>query len=456
MSENKPHLFISHATKRKDCNKKTKKIIQVLYRLLKAENKWDIFIDEYNLKAGYKWRPQILHNLSIANAGLILFDEIAAKNSEWVQAEAVLMSFRQSISRFKLVPILLDGLQEKDECFNLYRPFKLDEITFHKCCIDMEATQIAKEIKGLINQYLKDIETGSGLAVSAWGRKFEEHLKDDLKPSSKERVFDDLFNFLTAGNEVIIENRVVPFQCESFFEKDKPVRTNVIIQLLEHSQSSKNLKVFNMLQDCLPIEARRAVNKSLKAKCTENEWVSTFFNLNNEIHNKLLGISIPEKCPNDLEIFECFYDRLRIERQESYHGFVSITISQNLEPSEISNVLRIEYQIVKNLEEKNKSEPSDLDLEKFLEKYKHYQSFINDCIDDPDQFYICYIPPQLANEAEISELKMYYPQIYFVIGFNYSKIKNEFTSLNLKVLTPLLTREKGLEITRLRQTMESD
>ncbi len=123
----KPILFISHSTNTLPDTDRSVKIKKCLEDAL-PEYGWNVFIDK-DIRPGDKWRMEILHNLTEAQAGIILFNERAISQSTWVAAEALILSFRKSIDpNFQIIPVLLDGKGIDDTCFDQYEPFQLKEI----------------------------------------------------------------------------------------------------------------------------------------------------------------------------------------------------------------------------------------------------------------------------------------------------------------------------------------
>ncbi|HLM01718.1 MAG TPA: toll/interleukin-1 receptor domain-containing protein, partial [Pyrinomonadaceae bacterium] len=150
MPESKPHLFISHATWRANENQRVTQILDCLFAVLDKE--WDVFVDKKRLDPGVKWRPEILHRLSNAQAGIVLFDQRAVNESDWVKSEALIMCFRKSIDPdFQLIPVLLEGVTPDDEELSIYKPFQLGEITFKHDDKRKTPGQISAEIKKALN-----------------------------------------------------------------------------------------------------------------------------------------------------------------------------------------------------------------------------------------------------------------------------------------------------------------
>ena len=139
-----PILFISHSTHGPTASNRTRKVLQHLQTLLAA--KWHVFVDGTRIKPGDPWRTSVLHHLEMAQAAIILFDEAAVK-SKWVEAEALIFSFRRSMdSSFPLLPVLFDGLKPEDYCFRKYEPFQLNEVQATKDDRPETPKQLAERI----------------------------------------------------------------------------------------------------------------------------------------------------------------------------------------------------------------------------------------------------------------------------------------------------------------------
>jgi len=122
-----PKVFISHSTSELSSGDRCVKLKEYLAETL-PNCGWDVLIDK-DIIPGEYWRMDIIHNLTEAQAGIILFNEKAVSESKWVAAEALILSFRKSINPdFQVIPVLLDGKNIKETCFNQYEPFQLKEI----------------------------------------------------------------------------------------------------------------------------------------------------------------------------------------------------------------------------------------------------------------------------------------------------------------------------------------
>jgi hypothetical protein len=122
----KPVLFISHSTGDRTAGDRVVQVRDALQSRLGPQ--WDVFLDVNRSQGGAMWRPTILEHIDRARGAVVLFD-LRATTRPWVQAEALMFSFRKSLAKsFQFVPVLFDGLKPSDTTFDKYEPFGLNEV----------------------------------------------------------------------------------------------------------------------------------------------------------------------------------------------------------------------------------------------------------------------------------------------------------------------------------------
>lgn len=422
MSVNNPSLFISHATRRKNFNARTKEIRQEITRLLQAQG-WTVFVDEERLEAGDRWRPEILHNLSNARAGVILFDETAVKESDWVKAEALIMCFRQAIDPdFQLIPVFLKPYQLKDEAFNIYRPFQLDEISYVE-------DDDSRDIPAKIIAPLKIEKAQTNLSENIWITKFELMLKSLLK--AEKLGIDTLYeswNMLIRKAE--IETPGVPV-----FKEQELVRA--IIQLMHHLEFSKVLESYKTIKtkSVISPDDLTMISQFIKVKWVENDWVEIFFRSSRKFKDKLLLVcSTPNAIIDLSKHIECFLARLEYEKKD----IKTFTVGGNPGETEAAIERYIEEEIKTRLE-------SPFPIETVY--HADYVNAYGECV--------VYIPKLLVRTAVLAKLKKRYSNIVFLIEMENPKQNKTFTDsktgagdLRMELLEPSLTIEKISEFSR--------
>lgn len=430
MSEIRPIIFISHATRRANFNARTKEVREEITRLLEAEG-WDVFVDEERLKAGDLWRPEILNSLSVARAGIILFDETAVKESEWVEAEALIMCFRQAIDpNFKLIPVFFKPCTLKDEYFNKYRPFQLGEISYVE---DDDSDAVpAKIIEKL------DIESAKALlSENIWIRKFELMLRSLLKADKIDinTLYESWYRLKAAIQKSAIELPGAPV-----FKEHELIRA--VIQLMHHLEFSQIFDAYEAIKDksLIPRDDETTINEFIKVKWVQNNWVEVFFRSSRRFKDKLLLVCPTPAVgvPNRLDYIKCFLDRLRYEKGDS--AVMTLTVSDNAGYDDQAILRHIEEEISVRFDSFYEIESDD------------HAKFINDARDK----WLCviYIPQALAKSGVLEKLLNRYPRMIFLIQAENPGQNTSFSALDsvpgmrFEVLEPSLTIENISEFSR--------
>lgn len=425
MPENKPTIFISHATWRENSRKETREILEKLNELLEAD-KWDVFIDEKKLRKGEKWRPVIVHALSIASAGVILFDKVAIKDSNWVKAETLIMCYRKAIDpSFQLIPVLLEDLEPGNDCFSIFSPLQLFEIG----CLRHKGEQTAELCERI--RKAVEIKNVKRSEINSWISTFEDWLCEVL---GNHRLKEDILRELWQSLQTLIEDA----GNENPYAYQEETLRRAITQLLHHWGPSETLNVFNKIkyykQSGIDDKKLKTIEELISVKWVENRWIEIFFNSTRKNRDKLLLVL--HKPMNDLKLFkhvESFLKRLNYERQPD-QKFKAFTIGEaaGFTDDDIQN--HIEDQIGKHL---GSVYPIDSD---------HHKNHINDCLTESDTLYLFYIPPPLARRSVLSQIKSRYPQMLILIDANLPGQQNQFEDLEIEFLKPFLTIEKINEL----------
>lgn len=425
MSENKPTIFISHATWRENSRKKTRKILEKLSDLLEADD-WDVFVDRKKLREGEKWRPVIIHALSTASAGVILFDKVAIKDSNWVKVEALIMCYRKAIDpSFQLIPVLLDDLEPGNDCFNIFSPLQLFEIG----CLRNKGEQTV-ELCERIRKAVK-IKNAKRSEINSWISTFEDWLYEVLgKHELKEHILRELWHSL----QTLIEDA----GNENPYAYQEEILRRAITQLLHHWGPSETLNVFNRIkyykQSGIDKTKLETIEELIRVKWVENRWIEIFFNSTRKDRDKLLFVL--NKPMDDLKLFkhvESFLKRLNYERQPD-QKFKAFTLVEAAGFTEEDIQYHIESQIGDYL---GSVYPIDS---------KHHENHINDCLAESDTLYLFYIPPPLAKKNVLAKIKSRYPRMLILIDANLTEQQNQLEDLEIKFLKPFLTIEKINEL----------
>ena len=140
-------LFISHSSK-------TEKHLQLLKDVCQALGQhgagFHVLVDENGeIPVGEEWFCYLAEWMAECDAAIILFSEEAFHESQWVRAEAAILSWRKRIQpNFKLFAILLDGVDPndyaQDQFFNVIRFADFQHV---RDCRSDKQTEIVQKIK---------------------------------------------------------------------------------------------------------------------------------------------------------------------------------------------------------------------------------------------------------------------------------------------------------------------
>lgn len=422
MTENKPTIFISHATWRVNNNERTIKILDELINLLKE--RWDVFVDREILKPADQWRSIILHKLSIARAGIILFDKTAVEKSDWVKAEALIMCFRKALDPdFQLIPVLLDDLKLDNECFEIYHPFQLKEIVVMDDNCSIDTCEISKKI---VNDYLKIEKARTNSSFKGWMYEFEG-LLFGMHP---ETLYEAWCTIDKSDKTLAIQ--------------DKDELRRAVVQLIHHLEPLQTIQAINRLRREFTFEKIERANRLIKTKWIANEWVGCFFTVIRECTNKLqLIFYTPEKTTKSLQHFECFVSRLRYDHPNNYTSIDKITVAETAGESNEAILFYVKREIAIHLAGPNHNPESE-----------ESKRLIRKRLSDSKTPIICYMPQSYAKRGVLSELHSQYPEIIFLIEVNFEENNNQSKFSDGIVLKPLLDEEKINEFDELRRQLE--
>lgn len=424
MSEPKPQLFLSHATWRNSANTRTTEIRQHLFKLLKDD--WEVFVDKESLKPGDKWRPIIFNSLSNAQAGIILFDQTAIDESEWVRAEALILCFRRSIDPdFQLVPVLLDSLKPDNPGFKDYQPFQLGEISFQfdDCTKNVEA--ISQEIAcRLAVEKARTMKPFTG-----WMRAFKV-LLDNVNQAPV---------LIDAWNTLINETGAAAAVKQDDIEELR----RAVVQLMHYSKPRETLSVISALRNELKPQKEETKNL-INAKWVENETVEIVFGATRHPRNQVTLIyKTPEDVIQDMRFFERLCRRLVYENPNKQFikkfsvngagGMSSVEIEAKIEDAIKANVGNKSYQIGTE---------------------KHYES-VRTNLSNPENLWICFIPEVFANQQILQDLHINYPQVVFLVQVESEDIKNQFDAPGSKITTLMLDDDKVAEFDNLDADLDA-
>lgn len=407
MHNTKPHLFISHATRRPGSNPRVVEVLDKLYESLNA--KWEVFVDKRCLPPGTKWRPRILHSLSNSQAGLILFDKRAVEESDWVKAEALILSFRKSVdSKFQLIPILFDGLTIDSTCFRAYEPFQLNEISV----ITDDACK--KSVDGIVDEVVANLNIAQAGSASkkfnGWMSSFERFLKR-IETTGLVQAWD----FLPHGDGDAELNHLPGIE---------ELRL-AIAQSFHHFPPNQTLEAVRTLKDEINDAAQfDAMCRLLNIKWVDNESVEVLFSSRRKLKEKVLLIyNAPE-----FEVIEYLLERVHLERPMG-HSVFKITVSESVGEGDVAIEHHIRQEINKILGSRFPGINKQTDIEVVRRKLSGFEKLA-----------ICYIPKKLAKSEILKKLSDDYKDIVFLVQVE-SEEEEAFHNSGARKLTPWLTTE---------------
>jgi hypothetical protein len=181
-------IFISHNAGK--CPQ-TEKFLTELEAMLKDQRGADQellfmpFVDR-DLEPGAPWRGVLYNWMSVCDIAVILLDE-QTKNSQWVPREATIFVWRQHLdSSFKVLPILLDGIDKKILFEPPFQDLGLNDVGFKQCAHAAEVVEALRaEKKPQNNRRLSRLEGKIGKIESSILQTFLEdsHELLDLEPT---------------------------------------------------------------------------------------------------------------------------------------------------------------------------------------------------------------------------------------------------------------------------------
>jgi hypothetical protein len=300
----KPRLFISHASNHEGVNPRVVEVRKHLVELLRGD--WDVFLDSHSLKPGQRWRPEILANLARAQAAVVLFDKVAAKESRWVSAESMVLCFKKSLdSSFQLLPVLFDGITLQQTALGQYEPFGLFETLAR---FDDDAStplETAERIKG----DLRPEEALRSQSESTWTKDVTWRLKDVRQP------------LVDAAQALEIDVDSLTAAPETWGSMSETARRALGQRLHEHRCLAQCVGAIRYLMGPMSRDERSEFSRYVYAKWVPNQAVETLLRATRD-RNKLglLGLNAPEA-----DIFEHYAARVGIEAQPKIVNRVSVS-----------------------------------------------------------------------------------------------------------------------------------
>jgi len=125
MTQESLKLFVSHSSKNDDNLALLKKVCDSL-----AQAGFDILVDKGGkIPIGEEWFRYLTEWMAECHVAVILFSSAAFEDSNWVRAEATILSWRKRLQpEFKLIGVLLDGLQpEQFDHDAYYRVIRIND-----------------------------------------------------------------------------------------------------------------------------------------------------------------------------------------------------------------------------------------------------------------------------------------------------------------------------------------
>ena len=121
-------LFISHSSKTEENLTLLKKVCDAL-----SEQGFDVLVDKSGkIPEGEEWFRYLGEWMAECNAAVILFSRAAFEQSDWVRAEATILSWRKRVQpEFKLVGVLLDDVKpEEFEDDHFFKTIRISDFQF--------------------------------------------------------------------------------------------------------------------------------------------------------------------------------------------------------------------------------------------------------------------------------------------------------------------------------------
>jgi hypothetical protein len=193
MAQDAIKLFISHSSKTEQNLTLLKQVCDAL-----AQQKFDVLVDKSGkIPEGEEWFRYLAEWMAECNAAIILFSRAAFEQSDWVRAEATILSWRKRIQpKFKLVGVLLDDVEPEE--FDDDHFFKVIRISDFQFIRDFDSNDLALTVSE-ISQALDDLKNqelpAPFLELARLGR--------DILNNLKQEPLQDAWNALNSANKPI-------------------------------------------------------------------------------------------------------------------------------------------------------------------------------------------------------------------------------------------------------------
>ena len=416
-----PIIFISHSTSRLPATDLAVQLKEALAAALQAKG-WQVFLDSHSISEGDLWRSDILQNLAMARAGIILLNEDAAK-SDWVKAEALIMCFRKSIDfRFPLVPVLLPGADVGATFLKSYEPFKFNEIqraTFEFDRAD-SVDDFASKIAGNAN-------LESGRLSSPTGTDWVQRLVNifaDLKPETLCQAADRMK--LMTDPELL-----VPVPPEHLCLRMRWALAN----LLHHESLDFCMEAIKILLAALNEDSARKLERHVLSKWVDNESAELLLLAAHAPEQQgLLAVNTARQ-----DVVDQYNDRLRSEIPITGPIFFPLSVSRpNGDYDETGLMELVDQAISKKLVQKPLTDENGNELP--LDQAVALQL-------QPNKFGLAMLPIDYCSKSLLEKLRSRFPRIIFLAQ---SGAKGELTSECVaaggRILTPPLTFPKVTQL----------
>ncbi len=419
---NKPKLFISHSTSGLPSTDRCVEIKEYLYESL-SERGWDVFVDNHRINPGDKWRTEIIYNLAHTQAGIILFNERACSQSDWVTAEALILCFRKSIDpKFQIIPVLLKDKKLHDTCFERYKPFQLNEIQVIKEDQSLSSKDFANQIAARFD--INDVGLPS---TNQWVTRVISLLKE-VDVDALMRAAKKLDLLLEEG----LNNPHMDYQNKL---------SRALVELMHHKPPLENIGAFHELLTQLDAEKAKRLSLHLAAKWVENE-ATEILHCASRKPNEIGLLTINTK---SLEVTQQYLNRAKIE----ICGVQTFSVSGAAGEGEDAILYKIEQTICEQLFPSGSYIGDDyveLPPIKSIAKYLNSQTKV----------VICVLPSEYAKERILKVLRQRYPGIIFIVQVgSQEEMMKMFNSIGGTPLYPPLNFDKYNSLIELKYCLST-
>jgi hypothetical protein len=144
----KPRIFISHSAHEPEAKDVLNQLVASL------EPNFKVLFDRGELIAGDEWRDKVFALMQQAHSAIILFSA-STLASDWVRAEASILTWRQTLDRsktFKVIPVLLEPVKRPDLEDKKFAPMRLTTLELVRT---NDPAQIVQEVATGLRHLMK-------------------------------------------------------------------------------------------------------------------------------------------------------------------------------------------------------------------------------------------------------------------------------------------------------------